>query len=440
MEDQRTSLIPPWLQRLGSRIRLARRARGLTQTDAAGPGLTKSFVSLLESGRTYPSVGTLVTMADRLQTSLGQLLLDRPQLTRETALNLVMLARESPPNGAVDLLLDAAETLAGDSDDLQVELRLTRGDVAASQDRPKDADRWFREALTQAKKRRLQAFEPRARARLATLAFQSGDLNHARTEVEDALAAFRSSRTLRTVDGCSALILLGTILVRNGKPARALRNFEDAARIAERERLGAVLGRAYAGIGQAHGAARHFNRAIDSLQRARDKLQAAGDSEGLTVALHQLGRLQLETGQADHAQETLEHSTQLLKEQNDPSLRVAVLTDLAWAQLRAGRIAQAQSSARSAVAIAAHTHDSGLRGRALRVQGNVARAQRRFKQAVEILKESVATLRRARLPEELTGATQELDALMRDRSAPAGGASEFAGTGARPRGTSALRS
>jgi len=150
MEDQRTSPIPPWLQRLGSRIRLARRARGLTQTDAAGPGLTKSFVSLLESGRTYPSVGTLVTMADRLQTSLGQLLLDRPQLARETALNLVMLARESPPNGAVGLLLDAAETLAGDSDDLQVELRLTRGDVAASQDRPKDADRWFREALTQA--------------------------------------------------------------------------------------------------------------------------------------------------------------------------------------------------------------------------------------------------------------------------------------------------
>ncbi|MGH2671068.1 MAG: helix-turn-helix domain-containing protein, partial [bacterium] len=59
MKQQRTSTTPPWLRRLGSRIRSARRARGLTQTDAAGPGLTKSFVSLLESGRTYPSVGTL---------------------------------------------------------------------------------------------------------------------------------------------------------------------------------------------------------------------------------------------------------------------------------------------------------------------------------------------------------------------------------------------
>lgn len=433
MEDQRTSPIPPWLQRLGSRIRLARRARGLTQTDAAGPGLTKSFVSLLESGRTYPSVGTLVTMADRLQTSLGQLLLDGEHLARETALNLVALAHDPSADSSADLLLDAAETLAGDHEDLHVELRLTRGDVAASQDRVKDADRWFREALAQAKRRRLQAFEPRALARLAALAYDSGDLTHARTEIEDALALFRSSRTLRTIDGCTALILLGTILVKQGKPTRALRVFEDAVRIAERERLSVALGRAYAGIGQAHGAARHFNRAIDSLQRARDKLQAAGDGAGLTVATHQLGRLLLETGQVDHAQEALERGAQLLKDQNDPRLKVDVLTDLAWAQLRGGRVSQAQSTARSAAAIAAHVHDPGLRGRALRVQGNVARAQRRHKQAADILKEAIATLRRARLPEELARATQELDALVKDRSLSSEGNSEFAGAGSRSR-------
>lgn len=433
MEDQRTSPIPPWLQRLGSRIRLARRVRGLTQTDAAGPGLTKSFVSLLESGRTYPSVGTLVTMADRLQTSLGQLLLDGEHLARETALNLVTLAREYPPDSAADLLLDAAESLAGDHEDLLVELRITRGDVAVSQDRFRDADRWFREALGQAKRRRLHAFEPRAMARLAALAYENGDVNHARTDVEDAISLFRSSRTLRTVDGCNALILLGTILVRQGKPTRALRVFEDAVRIAERERLSVPLGRAYAGIGQAHGAARHFNRAIDSLQRARDKLQAAGDVSGLTVATYQLGRLLLKTGQIDQAQDTLEQGSQLLKEQNEPRLKVEVLTDLAWAQLRGGRVAQAQSTARAAAAIAAHLHDPRLRGRALRVQGNVTRAQRRFKQAADILREAITALRRARLPDELAGATQELDALMKDRAMSAEGTSEFVGAGARSR-------
>ena len=52
MPEQRTAKSPVWLKRLGGRIRQARRIRGFTQTDIARPNLTKSFISLLESGRT----------------------------------------------------------------------------------------------------------------------------------------------------------------------------------------------------------------------------------------------------------------------------------------------------------------------------------------------------------------------------------------------------
>jgi tetratricopeptide (TPR) repeat protein len=429
MNDQeQTSTIPPWLLRLGSRLRLARRARGLTQTDAAGPGLTKSFVSLLESGRTYPSVGTLVTIADRLQTSLGQLLLDDVHLMRETALNLVALARASAREAKAELLLDAAESLAGDGEDLPVELRLARGDVAVAQERPRDADRWYRDALAQAKRRRLREYEPRALARLAELAYRNGDLTHARTNVEDALAAFRASRTLRTLDGCNALILHGSILVDQGKPARGLRVFEEAVRTAEREGLDAALGRAYAGIGRSHAAARHFNRAIDALQRARDTLQTAEENAALGSVMHQLGRLQLDAGHLDAAQESLERGMQVLQD-GDPGLRTDSLTDLARAQLRAGRIVQAQNTARSALALAGQGDEPGRRGRALVMLGMTARAQRRTKSAVEYLKEAVTLLRKGRLQAELAEATRELDTLLKEKS-PAGGPAEsrLAGT------------
>src|SRR5574340_967777 len=124
MQRARASTIPPWLKRLGNRIRQARRARGFTQSAAAGPHLTKSFISLLESGRTYPSVTTLVALADRLRSSLALLLLEEERLPRETALSLLALARVksmADSRASVEPLLTAVDTLAADADDLRIE-------------------------------------------------------------------------------------------------------------------------------------------------------------------------------------------------------------------------------------------------------------------------------------------------------------------------------
>src|SRR3970282_2094025 len=128
MAEPKTPKPPPWLKRLGNRIRQVHRIRGLTQTDVAKPNLTKSFISLLESGRTYPSVGTLVALANRLQTSLALLLLETPELPRETALTLLTLARamaEAAPAEA-ERLLAAGEVLSANAADLRADLMLTR--------------------------------------------------------------------------------------------------------------------------------------------------------------------------------------------------------------------------------------------------------------------------------------------------------------------------
>ena len=58
----------------GSRLRAARRARGLTaQQVAAAAGVTKGFVAQIERDETSPSVATLLRMCDALGIEVGSL-------------------------------------------------------------------------------------------------------------------------------------------------------------------------------------------------------------------------------------------------------------------------------------------------------------------------------------------------------------------------------
>src|SRR5438552_1514945 len=257
MPEQRTAKSPVWLKRLGGRIRQARRIRGFTQTDIARPNLTKSFISLLESGRTYPSVSTLVTLASRLQSSLALLLLETPQLPRETALNLLELARASAPANAAktDRLLATVEALSEDANDLRAELLLTRGDIAVVQGRPRDAERAFSDALAWSRKNELRPFEPRALSRMAHLAFARHEEDAGRERLENALAQFRSTRTLRSAEGCKALLTYGELMSRQSRTARAQRILLEVAQAAQRQDLTLILGRAQLGLARIHLAA-----------------------------------------------------------------------------------------------------------------------------------------------------------------------------------------
>lgn len=55
------------LKRLGERIRQRRKELGLTQSQLADQDLTKSSVSQIERGQMWPSLPTLLRLADRLQ-------------------------------------------------------------------------------------------------------------------------------------------------------------------------------------------------------------------------------------------------------------------------------------------------------------------------------------------------------------------------------------
>src|SRR2546430_14872264 len=268
MPERRPAKPPVWLKRLGGRIRQARRIRGFTQTDIARPNLTKSFISLLESGRTYPSVSTLVTLASRLQSSLTLLLLEPPQLPRETALNLLELARASAPANAAktDRLLATVEALSEDANDLRAELLLTRGDIAVVQGRPRDAERAFSDALARSRKNELRPYEPRALSRMAHLAFARHEEDAGRERLENALAQFRSTRTLRSAEGCKALLTYGELMSRQSRTARAHRILLEVAQPPHRQDPTLILGRAQLGLARIHLAAGRSEEHTSELQ------------------------------------------------------------------------------------------------------------------------------------------------------------------------------
>ncbi|MEU6854757.1 helix-turn-helix domain-containing protein [Actinacidiphila alni] len=73
MTDQRGSSVSA--VRLGRRLRMSRRRLGLTQDAVSGrTGLSKSFLSQLESGRANPTLESLHRLAEAVETPLSVLL------------------------------------------------------------------------------------------------------------------------------------------------------------------------------------------------------------------------------------------------------------------------------------------------------------------------------------------------------------------------------
>lgn len=447
MAESKPAKAPVWLKRLGNRIRQVRRIRGLTQTDLAQPNLTKSFISLLESGRTYPSVGTLVALASRLQTSLALLLLEDADLPRETTLTLLNLSRALAARGlvSVDDLLAAAEALSTQADDLRAEIILTRGDIAAAQGRVTEAGKILTDALSWVRKRRLRAYEPRIIARLASYAQQQGDTGAARTHLEEALNQFRATRTLRSVDGCDAMLAYAGVLTEGGRPARALRVLLDVARVAERQDLPLIRGRAYIGMARAHLQAGRAHDASDALRHAKDALEDVTDSVELVRTLRALADLQAAAGHHQDAHASLQQAVRLVEKSPDARLRAAVLADLARVLAQLNKYDDALGAARAALDLLRAHPDAHQRGRLLVTMARVTRALKRPKQAVEHFRDAIAIFKKGRHQADLAETARELGMYLKERGENADAAEYLAmaitaeKTGTRERGSAGTR-
>ncbi len=101
------------LTELGARIKAARLAAGMTQTQLGAPEVTVSYVSRIEAGRRRPDPRVLDAFSVRLGVPVGELLDGPPVVdSQETRLSVDFVALSLELGDADDALAQAARMLA----------------------------------------------------------------------------------------------------------------------------------------------------------------------------------------------------------------------------------------------------------------------------------------------------------------------------------------
>ncbi len=417
---------PDWLAQFGRRLLLARGRAGLTQQALGAPDLSKSFISLLESGRSHPSVETVIALSRRVNSSIGGLLLDPADLRHETALNLFHLASQMDlmTQGAEAIkLVDAAAALLPDMPaEFRARATLLRARAAIATNALDEAAKWAERALEVARQHRFAIFHGMALALKGVVEVRRGMYKTALPLLEEATEKLRQAKASRTEENIRALISLGTTRDVLGQSDRAHRAFRRALELSTRLGLHGLRGKALTGLALVAWGRRQLEGAAALLTQARDAFAQTEDLSETSRVLTNLGLVRREQGRLDDALAVLEQALRVRERIPDPRGRSATLDELAQIHLALGDHTQAARAARRAIKEAQAGKDRAREAATQVTLARVLRAQGRRGEAIELVRGAVATLKRLGLNDRAATAAGELGLMLRD----AGDAAEAA--------------
>jgi transcriptional regulator with XRE-family HTH domain len=266
------------------RLRMLRRAAGLSQTELAGDGLSPSYISLLESGRRSPSPAVAALLAARLGCSTSQLLQGEPsEHERRVQLELAYAELALRHGGATDAmtrlsgLLDEPDLPTAEAVEAQLLLARAQehaGDLGA-------AIATLSPLLDRARAGDRAVSLPRVAVHLCFCHSQAGDLTRTVAVGEQALEACRAQGLERTDD---YFMLASTVMLAYadlGDEAHASAWAQQL--IAEAEAVGSLGGQAALYWNASLLAERegHLDDALHLSRRALARLGELGDSRDL---------------------------------------------------------------------------------------------------------------------------------------------------------------
>ncbi len=407
-----------WPHRFGQRLRAARHRAGLSQEQLAAPDLTKGFVSLLESGRSYPSVETLLAFARRMRTSVGALLFDADDLRIETAYNLLHLAwiADYDARGADILhLVTAAELVVPDLPaDLRVQAGLVRARVAVAAGQLDEAARYADEAIVRAEQEQLPGPLGMALAVRGGVHTRRGEYGQAAVVLERALEVMRRARTLESEDGMGALLSLGVARWRMGDLDGSEVANRQALAIATRLHLPRLRGRALNNLGLLAWNRGELDRAVELYSHAYAVLETTEDLFEIGRVLNNLGLVRRVQGLYDEALAVLTKALRVRERQGDSRGLAATRDELARVYLALGQLEQAAEAAERALGDARAVGDRGREAVTLVTLGRVRRAQQRPDEAAQILRTALALLLDLQMVPEAAAAATELGLLLKE--------------------------
>ncbi|MDR7428232.1 MAG: tetratricopeptide repeat protein [Armatimonadota bacterium] len=408
-----------WIVSFGQRLEQARGRMGLTQAEIAAGELSKSFVSLLETARSYPSVETLLLLARRTGTSVAGLLMDPPDLRLDTALSMIALARDAvwrQPKWAERVSRFAEEVAPGLPLWARAEAAIVRGIAATLDNRLPEAERWAREAQSLAKKAGFGPGEAQALALLGDVALLRRDYARSFDLLSQAVARHRETGSLRSAPGVKALIWLAAAALRVGRTRFARRCCTRARLLAVRLNLGVLEGQALWGLGYIAQLEGDLPRAAKLLQEARRAFELAEDLPNLAEVLMNLSILYREQGRLQEALEAAQRSVGIIKEQGNLRRRSDAYQDLAAVHLQMGHLPEAEEAARQALADAEKAGDSKHRATALALLGRIAARRQERDQAVHYLRRAARELKALGLKDLWAEVSRDLGLVLKGSS------------------------
>ncbi|MGH2829905.1 MAG: helix-turn-helix domain-containing protein, partial [Actinomycetota bacterium] len=378
---------------LGIRLRAARRRRGLTQAQLAGPGYSVAYVSRIESGERTPSPEALASFAGRLGVSPASLLSPLDEQTeatleslRVTVLRLLDQTDWAEARAVAGRLLDLA-TGAGSRAHEADALRAL-GEIEERIGSPEEALVLYEKAAVVRSPNVTRDDAVDMTVRLARTHRRLGDLGTSSDLLERALADLAPDSSLYPGLMARLCLHLAATCFERGDIARSrrvgLEGIEHARAAGDTRTLASALWAAAPPMAAADPA-----RALSLIRRAGTLYAELGLTLELGRLHAQMGVVALQAGDTVTARTALDRAVELMGSAATPSALSTILVTRADMELQEGNMQRAAALARQTMALAEHIEPLEL-ARAQRVLGEALlhddpeAAERELRRAIEL--------------------------------------------------------
>jgi len=424
MEPQEKTGVQRLLQMslLGQRIRSRRKELGLTQSQLGGEELTKGFISLIERGRTKPSIETLMLLAGRLQRSVGYFLEEDTQLSLQALKIMLTSAWVSLKRGEFTQAAEAFEQARGiaqhHGDALEAECFIGLGSALAG--------------LRQLDLARQSVQRGKELAQAAGNVEHFVRINHVLGLIEYYERNFSAARQyfleghrLLSETGYPDLSFAGSLLINIGNTYEETGNHEEAT-LWYQKALSALeptedlhrIGLAYIQLGVAYRESGHHDSALAQLARAEHIFELLNSLRLLAQARNSIGITLLEQGKTDEALAQLRSSLHLKEMIGDDPGRARSLTEIARALIVKGALKDAEHALATAESIAKKFKDATEGARITLVRARLCRELGRPSEAVKAYKDAIESFDSLGMHLDLATAANELgDVLIKQKRA-----------------------
>jgi transcriptional regulator with XRE-family HTH domain len=420
--------------RLGQRLRQARLARNLTQSEVAQNQFSVSYISAVERGQIRPSLGALEKLSERLQVPVADLLrvdegiaagvLPRAEFfpmgpgaeRDEVEVQLresQILMQQGQPQQAIQILTALRSRGLSAREQALVGWRLAQCYIALKYGDQVRAE--AQEALLLAE--RLNDPELRERVRLA-LAEGLGLVNKHQAALDQlrlAREAIEGGAVRDPVFRLDVLYLMGSAQWQLGDLEGAIATLSEAAATANDVLIPERIGALYAQLAEQYRLSGDGRRARLYSTHSLAAYEDAANRRLARQVLTRLGRAYAQSGQAREATSLLESARERAELQQDPRALAETLSALAGIYLKEERTDDAARTAQRAIEFADSIKDAVLQAEAQLVLAQVLEAKDDEKGAERNFEDAVRRLRAADATYPLSDAYAQYSAFLERR-------------------------